>query len=119
MCVSLVLLAKGTALNIAADQGSETRPPKLSGDQLARFQEAGVASQFVIMAARKNGVAKGVVRGDVDTAFVGKDAGIDLPVGQLRTEGKGNVFMHGLEGLKNEGVARGGGFNSMREGSVD
>ena len=37
MCVNLVLLAKGTALDIAADKGGESRPPEFGGDQLACF----------------------------------------------------------------------------------
>ena len=64
-------------------------------------------------------MAEGIVCGDVDTAFVGKDACFNLPVGESRTERKGNVFMHGLESLKDEGVTRGCGFNAMREGSVN
>ena len=80
MRVNLVLLAKGTALNIAVDKGGESRPPEFGGNQLACFQEAGVAGRLMIMAAFENGTAKGVVCGDVDTAFVGKDAGFDLPV---------------------------------------
>ena len=37
MCVSLVLLAKGTALDIAADKGGESGPPEFGSNQLARF----------------------------------------------------------------------------------
>ena len=119
MRVNLVLLAMGTALNIVADEGGEPGPPEFSSDQLACFQEARVAGRFMIMAALEDGAAKGVVCRDVDTAFVGKDAGVDLPVCQPGTEGERNVLMHGLEGLKDEGVARRGGFNAMREGGVD
>ena len=80
MRVNLVLLAKGTAFNIAADKGGKSRPPEFGGNQLACFQEAGVAGRFMIVAVFENGMAKGVVGGDIDTAFVGKDAGFDLPV---------------------------------------
>ena len=119
MHVKLVLLAKGTALHIAADEGGESGPPEFSGNQLACFQEAGVASGLMIMASFENGAAKGVIHGDVDMAFVGKDASFDLPVSQPGTKGERNVFMHGLEGLENKGVTRGSGFNAMREGCVD
>ena len=119
MCVNFILLAKGTTLHVSADEGGESRPPKFSGDQLACFQETGVAGRLVIMAACKNGVAEGVICGDVDTAFVGKDARFDLPVSELRTEGERNVLMHGLESLEDEGVTCGGGFNAMREGGVN
>ena len=118
MRVNLVLLAKGTALNIAADEGGESGPPEFGGNQLACFQEARVASRFMIMAVLENGVAKGVVCQDVDTALVGKDAGFDLPVNEPGAEGKRNVLMHGLESLEDEGITCGSRFNAVREGGV-
>ena len=51
MCVNLVLLAKGTAFDIAADEGGESGPPEFSGDQLSSFQETGVSGGFVIVAS--------------------------------------------------------------------
>ena len=119
MCVNLVLLAKGTAFDIAADKGSKAGPPEFGSDQLSGFQEAGVSGGFMIVASRKNGVVEGVVGGDIDTAFIGEDASFNLPVGQLGTEGERNILVHGLEGLENEGVTRGGRFNAVREGGVD
>ena len=113
MCVNLILLAKGIAFHVSADEGGEPRPPKFSGNQLAGFQETGVAGRFMIMAALENGTAKGVICGDVDTAFTGKDACFDLPVGEPGMEGKRNVLMHGLESLKDERVTCGRGFNAM------
>ena len=56
VCVYFILLAEGTALDIAADEGSESGPPEFGGDQLMSFQEAGVAGRFVIMATFKYGV---------------------------------------------------------------
>ena len=73
----------------------------------------------MIVAAFKNGVAKGVISRDVDTAFVGKDAGFELPVREPRTEGERDVLMHGLKSLEDKGVTCGGRFNAMREGGVD
>ena len=32
VCINFVLLAKGTALNIAADEGGESGPPEFGGD---------------------------------------------------------------------------------------
>ena len=119
MCVNLVLLAKGTALNIVVDEGGKSGPPEFGGNQLACFQEAGVAGGFMIVAAFENGTAEGVVGRDIDTAFVGKDAGFDLPVCQPGTKGERNVLMHGLESLEDEGVTCGGRFDAMREGGVD
>ena len=119
MCVSLVLLAKSTAFDVAADIGSEAGPPEFCGDQLASFQEAGVTGGFVVVTPLEDGAAEGVVRGDVDAAFVRKDACLDLPVGQARAKRQRNVLVHGLESLEDEGVARGGGLDAVREGSVD
>ena len=81
MRVNLVLLAKGTALDIAVDEGGEAGPPEFSGDQLVSFQEAGMTGRFVIMAALEDGVAELVVRGNIDTAFISEDASFNLPVG--------------------------------------
>ena len=119
MCISFVLLAKSTAFNIAPDIGSEARPPELSGDQLAGFQEAGMSRGFVIMAALEDGTAEGVVRRDIDATLVSKDAGFDLPVSEPGAKGKRDVLVHGLESLKDEGVARRGGFDAVRESGVD
>ena len=117
--VNLVLLAEGTALDVAADEGGEARPPEFGGDQLSGFQEAGVSGGFMIVASRKDGAAEGVVSRDIDTAFIGEDAGFNLPVGQPGTEGERNILVHGLEGLENEGVPRGGRLDAVREGGVD
>ena len=86
VCVNLVLLAKSTAFNIAADVGGKAGPPEFSCDQLASFQEAGMIGGFMIMAALEDGATEGVICGDVDATFVRKDAGLDLPVSQARTE---------------------------------
>ena len=119
MRVSLVLLAEGTAFDIAAYIGSEARPPEFSGDQLASFQEAGVAGGFVIVTTLEDGAAEGVVCGDIDTTFISEDTSFDLPVGEARTEGERDVLVHGLESVEDEGVAGGGGFNSVGEGGVN
>ena len=99
MRVRLVLLAEGTALDIASDEGSESGPPEFRGDQLTSFQEAGMASRLMIMAALKDCAVEGVVRRDIDVALVSKDAGFDLPVSESETEGERDVLVHGLEGL--------------------
>ena len=119
MRVGFVLLATSTAFNIAADIGSEAGPPEFSGNQLASFQEAGVTGGFVIVATLEDSMMKGVICGDIDTTLIDKDAGLNLPVGQPGAEGEGNILVHGLESLENEGVAHGGRFNAVREGGVN
>ena len=64
----------------------------------------------MVMAAFENGAVEGIICGDVDTALVGKDACVDLPVSESVMERKGNVLMHGLKSLK---VTRGRGFNAI------
>ena len=71
------------------------------------------------MAALEDGAAEGVVGGDIDTALVRKDAGLDLPVGQAGAEGERDILMHGLESLEDEGVSCRGGFYAVGEGGVD
>ena len=119
MHINLVLLAEGTAFDVVADEGGESGPPEFGGDQLSGFQETGMSGRLMIMAPLKDGAAKGIVRGNIDMAFIGEDAGFDLPVGQPGTEGERNVLVHGLEGLENEGITCGGRFNAVREGGVD
>ena len=119
MHVSLVLLAEGTALNIAANEGGKSGPPEFSGDQLACFQEAGVAGRFMVMAAFEDGAAKRVIGGDIDMALVSEDACLDLPISKSRAKGKRDVLVHRLEGLENEGITRGCGFNVVEKGGVN
>ena len=73
----------------------------------------------MIMASCEDSAAEGVVCRDIDTAFVGEDAGFDLPVGQPGMEGERDILVHGLKGLENEGVSRRCGFNAVGEGSVN
>ena len=73
----------------------------------------------MIMAPFKDGAAKGIIRGDINTAFIGEDASFDLPVGQLGVERERNILMHGLEGLEDEGITCGGGFDAVGEGGVN
>ena len=98
---------------------SEAGPPKFSGDQLASFQEAGVSGRFVIVAASEDGAAQGIVRGDVDAAFIREDARFDLPVSKLGSKGERDILVHRLESLEDEGITCEGGFNAVGEGGVD
>ena len=73
----------------------------------------------MVVAPLEDGAAKRVVRGDIDMAFISEDAGFDLPVSQLGTEGERDILVHGLEGLEDEGVTCGGRLDAVREGGVD
>ena len=119
MCISFILLAGGAAFNISVDEGSESRPPELSSNELMGFKETGMVGRFMVMAPLEDGAAEGVISGDVDTVFIGEDTGLDFPVSKAGVEGQGNVFMHGLKCLEDEWVTGGGRFDALGEGGVD
>ena len=51
------------------------------------------------MAALEDGAAEGIICRDIYATLISKDAGFDLPVGELGTKGERDVFLHGLESL--------------------
>ena len=104
MHVNLILLAGGTAFNILADEGSEPWPPELSSDQLSGFKKTRMTGGFVVMAPFKDGAAEGVVGGDIDTSFIGEDFRLHLPVSKTGVKRKGNILVHRLECLQDEGI---------------
>ena len=118
VCICFVLLAGGAALNVFADIGGKTGPPEFRCNELSSLKVA-VTSTLMVMATLENSVTEGVIVGDVNTTLVGQDARFDLPIGKAGTEGEGNVVVHGLEGLKDEGVARQSRLDAMGEGNVD
>ena len=86
VCVGFILLACSTALDVLAHKLCETRPPELRGDELAGLEVTRVTGGFMVVAAAEDGATEGVLRGDVDTTFVGQDMVIELPVGETRLE---------------------------------
>ena len=102
--ICLVLLADRAAFNVFADVGGEAGPPEFRCDELSSFEVAGVTGTLMVMTPLENGVAEGVVVGDIDTTLIGQDACFDLPVGEPGAEGERDIIVHGLEGLENEGV---------------
>ena len=74
---------------------------------------------FVVVASLENGMAEGIIVGDIDTALIGQDACFDLPVGEAGTEGERDIIVHGLEGLENEGIACRSRLDAMGEGDVN
>ena len=119
MGISLVLLAGCTAFNVFVDVGGKARPPEFCRDELMGFQVARVSGTFVVMATLENSMMEGVVIWDIDTTLIGQDARVDLPIGEVGTEGKRDVVVHGLEGLKDEGVTCGGRLDTVGEGDVN
>ena len=102
--VGFVLLANHATFDIFLHKGCKTRPPEFGGNQLTGFQVAWVTWCFMVVAMSENGLSKGGVGGDVDTAFVYEDPFGILPVRQTRTEGGGDGSIHRLQYLKDERV---------------
>ena len=71
------------------------------------------------MATLEDGVTQGVIVGDIDTSLIGQDACINLPVGEAGTEGERDVFVHGLEGLEDKGIACRRRLDTVGEGDVN
>ena len=99
MGVGLVLLACRTAFDIAVDKGGEARPPELSSNKLVGFKEARVSGGFMIMAAGKDGSAKGVIGRNINAALIGEDFCLHLPVSKAGVEREGNILVHRLKCL--------------------
>ena len=78
-----------------------------------------MTGRFVIMAPFQDGASERVVRRDINTAFIRKDAGFNLPVSESGSKGKRNVLVHRLESLEDEGVTCRSRFNAVGEGGVD
>ena len=73
----------------------------------------------MVVTTLENSVVKGFVIGNTDAAPVDQDACFDLPVGKVGAEGKRDILVHGLEGLKNERIAGRGRFNEVGEGHIN
>ena len=99
MCVNLIVLACGAAFNISVDEGSKSWPPELSSDQLSGLKETRVAGGFMVMALFEDVAVEGIISGDIDTAHIGEDTSLDLPVSEAGAEGERDVFVHRLKGL--------------------
>jgi hypothetical protein len=111
--VRLALLAKGTTFDIFAHEVGKTRPPVFSGNELACFKITRMAGRGVIMGSSDNVAMKRTQVRDVDTVLVGEETTIDLPVGEARTEGRGNCAVKGLESIADEDIVAGGGGDEI------
>ena len=92
VCVRFVLLAHGAAFDVLVHKLHETRPPKLRGDELASFEITGMTGGLMVMASCEDGVAEGILWGNIDTTLVGQDMVVEFPVGETRPEGSRDVF---------------------------
>ena len=80
--IDLVLLARGTAVYIAANEGSKARPPKFRGNKLMSFKNARVASSRVVMMAGNHRSAKVCICRNVNMILKSEDTHIIVPVGE-------------------------------------
>ena len=86
MSIRLVALASRTPFHIFAYKRYKAGPPKFGGDKLAGFKVTRVASSFMIVAAKKDGLPKRGIGGNVNMSFVGENALGMLPVRQAGAE---------------------------------
>ena len=70
ICVSFVLLAYGTALNIFRHILYKTWPPELRGNKLVSLKVSGVSSSLMIMTVGEDGAPEGVCQGKIDISLV-------------------------------------------------
>ena len=73
MCVRLVLLACGTAFDIFSHELHKTWPSEFSSNKLVGFEITQVTSSLMVVATGEDGVAEGIVWGDIDMTFVCQD----------------------------------------------
>ena len=73
----------------------------------------------MVVTALEDGVVKGVITGDIDVALIGQDTHFDLPIRKTGVEGERDVIVHGLKGLKNEGVTSRSRLNAMGQGYIN
>lgn len=73
----------------------------------------------MIMTPLEDGAVKGIIVGEVYTSLVGQDTGLYLPVGESGAEGKGDIFVHGSEGLENKQICCRRRFNVVGECNIN
>ena len=71
------------------------------------------------MASFKDSAPEGIIGGNIDATFVSKDSCFDLPVSEMGAERKGNILVHRLKRLQDEGVTGQSRLNALGEGGVD
>ena len=73
----------------------------------------------MIMASFKDSAPEGIIGGDIDVTFVSKDSRFDLPVSETGAERKGNILVHRLKRLQDEGVTGRSRFYALEKGGVN
>ena len=94
------------------DKRGEIWPPKVRGNKLASFQEAGVSGGGMVMAATKDVATEVSSGGNVNATFIGEYSIGMLPIREAGAECWGNRTIHGLKSLKDERVGGRGGGNT-------
>jgi hypothetical protein len=111
--ICLALLAKGATFDVFANKVGKTRPPVFGGNELAGFKITWMAGRGVIMRTSDNVTAKRTRVRDIDSILVGKEAPVDPPIREARTEGKGNGVIEGLEGILDKDIVTRSGGNEI------
>jgi hypothetical protein len=117
--VCLALLAKRTTLNIFTNEMRKAGPPIFSSNELAGLKISWMTSGGVVMGMSDDVATKRTRVRDINMVLVGEETIINLPVGEMRVEGRGNSAVEGLEGIADEDIITGGGGNEITQGSID
>jgi hypothetical protein len=104
MGICFALLAEGTTFDVFAHELRKTRPLISGSDELAGFKIAWVAGRGVIMRTSNDVVVKGTRVRDVDMVLVSEEATINLPIGKVGTEGRGNGAIESLKGIVDKDI---------------
>ena len=104
MGVDLVLLARGTPADITPDVRGKAWPPKLRGNELASFEDTGMASGGMVVVSSHDGVAQASISRDIDMVLVSQNASVIVPVRKARAESGGDSTWESMEGIKDQWV---------------
>jgi hypothetical protein len=117
--ICLALLAKGTTFDVFTNEVGKTRPPVFGSNKLVGFKITRMAGRGVIMRMSDDVAAKRTRVRDIDLILVGKEAPVNLPIREARTEGRENGAIEGLEGILHKDIITRSGGNEITQGSID
>ena len=86
------MLAHGIAFDVLAHKLCKTGPSKFRDDELTSLKINRVAGSLMVVAVGEDGAMEGVLWGDIDTTFVSQDMVIVFPIGEMGSEGSGDVL---------------------------
>ena len=92
MCVRLVLLIDHAAFNVFPYELCKTRPPEFDSNKLESLEISGMSGSLMIMAMGKDGVAEGILQGNIDASLIHQDVVVKFPIREAGSEGSRDVL---------------------------